>query len=404
MVSNYYKIVIPAKTKEGNKYKYKGVSYLLIEKSTGNIVLNLFLLDENQKVIGASNGGDGKGYTIKRKNELYSHRLKSFKKCSSTKPKQPVGMITPIAKLNELILKFKLTIKSVDAFISGSNSSGGLKRPDADPLRMITNSFIKDKFKDNLIRDFDEWKIFSLISNLEGQQRNSNFPDDLSIEYLNKIETKDFSYLFEINLKHIPYGEAGYEDLYVPFDEAFASQNSEKFINLAQANVGAVLQSENEFDKQDNISYIFQCIERGDKRFLSKQLRAIWRRIIDDDIRTNKFEKDFVRGISFYQRAHIVENHDATKFLLNEKIDSNDKKGYLENLFNKNNYILLTNDLHNYWDSGNIFIDEFGDIKNINLSEEEFKVVISTGNSILDIYNNTLTDDRIKLLEISGKH
>ncbi|BDU67543.1 MAG: hypothetical protein TYPL_1960 [Candidatus Tyloplasma litorale] len=407
MISNYQKIIIPFKNKKGGKYKYFGKAYIIIEKETKNIVLNFAQLDENQIVYGATNGQDGKGYGIKKIPELYQLRLKSFEFNYPPKPKRSTKLKTSIKEINEQVLKHKLTIKSLDAFISGSNSSGGLKKPDADPIRWIIekDSFIFQKYENNLVNKNDfEWKIFSLLSNLEGVQRNNKFPDELSIEYINQIEELDIKEIFNLNWMHIPYKEANYEDLWIPFDEAFASQNYEKFINPVVANAGVTLQSDNEWTGLNKIDYIFKCIERGNGKFLSKELRAVWRKTVDEDMKKRSYEKDFIKGLSKFQRAHIIENKDASKFLLKENIDWDKKENYIKDLFNENNYILLTSEVHSYWDSGNIYIDYNGEIRNINLPDDEFKILVSNGNNISKIYNNTLNSERIYLLEKWGKH
>lgn len=403
MVSSYFKIVIPTVSLKGSANVFRGSSILLFEKGTNNIVFNTLLLDHDQTIIGAHKEASIDtvwSRKLRKKGDLFKYRQESFKYNDGNKS----TFSGDINFLNEELLKFKFTIKGVVSFITGANATGGLTTPDADPVRMLTNDFLNKKYEGNLKEDFKEWKLFSIMSNLEGKHRNCDFPDDVTISYLNKIEERDFSELFNLDLKHIPYGETGYEDAYVSLEEAFASQNSEKFINKAKANVISIMQSNDIWKEEDKVQFIFECINRNDKRFLTKQLKLTWRKIIEENIRENEFTKDFVKGMSSFQRAHILENRTAADKLLNENATDDEKIDYIKDLIDGNNYVLLTEDIHTKWDSGRIWIDLEGNINNNDLPDNEFKILTNNGDNIFNIFPNADNEKRKHLLSEYGTH
>ncbi len=409
MRNNYFKIKIPLINKnyfayeqgDKGKYKYHGIAYILIEKATGNIAYNTLILNESQTIYGADDGKYGNDYGIKKKSpELFEYRKTSFNHSIPEGRSKNVSKFKhEVSELNELILKHRLTIKDVDAFISGSNPSGGLKKPDADPVRIYFGK------EDPLLELFNveatnvQWKFFSLISNLKGKFNNANFNDEVTQLYLESIEEKPISYIFdELDWKFIPYKEAGYEDLYVDFKDAFKAQNAELF-DITKEDISLSATSDNFFNSMNYIEHIINLSNRGDKRFLNKEVRSIWRRIVDQDINSNKYDKDFVKGLSLYDRAHIIENRSASNILLNSTIDIDYKKDFLKELFNPNNYILLTKDIHTYWDQNLIAIEESGEIINISLSDEEFNQLTREHTNIFSIYNNVLNSERKRLIE-----
>ena len=107
-----------------------------------------------------------------------------------------------INDLNLLILNVKATVKDVDAFISGSNSSGGLKNPNADPIRL--------NLKLNKIHpEIEEWMVFSILSNLSKSQ--SNTFKTFTWDELETIKTIEFTEFLKKDIKVIPYGMTGFK-------------------------------------------------------------------------------------------------------------------------------------------------------------------------------------------------
>ena len=413
MLNNYYKVVIPIinqghfKFTEGKKasYKYKGNAYILIEKESKCIAFTTLLLD-NGDIWGADDGKYGNDYVIKTYYpNLFNIRKKAFNySLSSGRNKNSSKLRISNEKFNELILENKLTIKSVDGFITGSNSSGGLKKPSADPIRILYEGedLISNMFDNNIKTNVKTWKIFSLLSNLTCVNNNSSFPDEVTIDYLNKVEEKDISYLFELDWEVVPYGLKDDETLYVDFKKAFGSQNIENFIDPINDSELLVL-SEKNWREANHIQYIMNIINNGNKKFVSKQLRGNWRRVIDSSIKKYKFEKDFVNGFSSYDRAHILENKKGVSFLLSESNGKYEKEELLEDLFCEDNFILLDKNIHSYWDDEKIFISDDGKIKNISLDEQEFEKIIASSNDITSIYPNILSYKRSYLLNKRNK-
>lgn len=411
MKNNYYKIVMPLISKnyftEKNNYKYKGKAYLIFEKGTNNKVLDTLILDEDQQIHGAADGVYGSKYNLKNNNFLFEYRCANFETREKRGgKKEVVPFLGNIKELNNHILKYKLTIKNVASFITGSHSSGGLKNPDADPVRIHFENKdpIQEMFKKNIKINFLKninisWKFFSLISNVAGKFTNHSFPDDLSIEYLESLEERKVEELFGLeNLMFIPYSKSSYEYAKIPFKEAFVAQNYEIFIDPTKEKNSVSALSDYEWKNNNSIEYILNCIDKNDRRYLSRELRSTWRRIVDDDMKENNFKSDFVKGIPAFQRAHIIENANSVGILLNENTSIRDKKEYLSKLFNPNNYILLPNDIHSMWDSKLISISNNGNIINKNLSNDEFDRLNLENWNIYSIYENTINDDRSKLL------
>lgn len=409
MKNNYFKIKIPLinknyfKFKEEKKvYKYRGTAYILIEKKTGNIAFNTLILDNNQKIYGADDGRYGANYGIKNKKcEIFKYRQESFNHSIQEKGKKNISLFKgEISTLNKLILKCKLTIKDVDAFISGSNSSGGLKRPEADPVRIFyqKNDPIKNIFKIKSDSNI-EWMFFSLISNIAGKFNNANFDEEITIKYLNDIEEKSIDYIFnELKWKFVPYKSSDCEELQIDFIDAFKAQNVENVKDFKDE-VYSIATPEKWFKELEKIKYVMNLVDLGDKRYLEKEVRSIWQRIVENDISNNKYVKDFVRGLNSFDRAHIIENKVAKKILLNSNENDENKREFLKNLFNPNNYILLTKEIHSYWDKNKIKINEDGLIENNTLDENDFNKLTSENKDIFSIYKQVLNLDRKNLIE-----
>ncbi len=421
MLNNYYKVKIPVvskgyfdfKEKGKISYKYSGIVYILIEKETNCISYTTLLLND-EEIIGANNYRNGyqSNDYLGSKKIIKKYRLDVFDKNDidgykgiSCKNKGKSKFVGNIDDLNNRILENKLTAKDVDAFITGSNSSGGLKKPSADPIDAYyeNDDLFSKVFKGNVIEGKKKWKIFSLLSNLTCVQRNSVFPDKVTRDYLNKVEKKDVSYLFELEWKVVPWSLKGEEDLYVDFKRAFASQNKNKFIDK-EKDTELLCLSEQNWREADHIQYIMKIIDNGDRKFVTKQLRGNWRRVIDESISNNKFKSDFVNDYSIYDRAHILENRDAIKYILSEEISKYEKEEFLKELFDEDNFILLDKNTHKAWDEDKIFIDEKGYIKNISLDNSEFKRMFSdSNNNIFNVYPNVLDGRRSLLLNKRNK-
>ncbi len=408
-MNNYYVVKIPLINKnyfdfeinKKGKYKYRGTAYLIIEKGTGNVSFNTLLLDEDQDIYGADDGKYGDDYSIKRNEELFKYRQSSFDYSIPLGRSKKVSKFKhEISDLNRMILKHKLTIKSVDGFISGSNPSGGLKKPQGDPVRMFygENDPLATIFNIESIKNI-QWKFFSLLSNVAGKFNNSNFPFEITMDFINGLEEKGIEYIFnELDWKFIPYKEASSEEMYVDFKEAFKSQNAELF-DIEKEDIATCATSNEYFKGMEYTNYILNLCDRGDKRKLSREVRSIWRRIVDFDIDMNEYEKDFVKGISIFERAHIIENRTAAEILLDPWLDVEEKKSYLKELFNSNNYILLTNDIHNAWDNKKISIEANGEIVNVSMNDDEFEILTRDHKNIFNIYPNVLNGERKRLLE-----
>ncbi len=406
MLNKFYKIIIPIISKnyfnEKTGIKYKGKAYLIIEKSTNKLVFNTLLLDEQQEIWGKNGGRYGKEYGIKKYKDLFELREKSFSnKQSNSKIKFSSKFNCSIKKLNELILKNKLTIKSVDAFISGSNSSGGLKNPNADPIRIYYDN--KEDLISNIYNknnDKKEWKIFSLISNIDKKTKNEYLSEDLTMEILNEIEEKNIEYIFSehINWNVIPYGMSKNEDIYLEFKRAFASNNIENIDNKNYSEL--LLLSEEEWKTRNPKEYIMSILDKENRDFISKQLRGNWYRIVNYDIKKNKYNKDFVDSLPHPYKEHILENKFVKNKILNSTIKKSEKENLLDKLFNKNNYILLTPTTHRYWDNDEIIIDKNGNIKNKKLDKNEFEKIFNKNKNIYSIYENTINEERKMLLKL----
>ncbi len=413
MKNNYFKIIIPCVSKnyfnfEGEKNnKYKGKAILVIEKNTNNgknkLVFNTLLLDENQEIWGADNGRFGEKYPIKKYKELFDFRQRSFNySLPKGRKKNKSKFQSSIKELNNLILKNKLTIKEVDAFISGSNSSGGLKNPNADPIRMVASyndSFFND-FNDFEIKDKmnNEWKIFSLISNIDKISWNKIFPDDIDISYINDLEEREMNGIFNLDWSVIPWGLKHSIEDYVKFKSAFISQNFENFVNLNKNN-DLLFLPEKYWNKNNRPSdLLINLLNSNSRNYVKNKLRSHWSRIINESIETNKYNTDFVKKISKFDRAHIIDNDFVVNFLLNESNSFFDKEEIIQFLFNKNNYVLLDKTLHTYWDDGDIEISENGEIINLKLSESEFHGATNGKTNIYMVYENVINNERSLLL------
>jgi len=408
MINNYYKIVIPLinktyfkfnENKKGTSYKYSGNAYILIEKETNCIAFNTLLLDDGE-VWGADDGRYGKDYGIKRLPDLFEIRKKSFN--TSTKKtgnKTSSKLRISNEELNKQILKNKLTIKSVDGFITGSNASGGLEKPSNDPVTIHykNEDLIEKIFNGDVINGNKTWKIFSLFSNLTCVLRNNVFPDEVTIDYLNKIEEKNIEYIFDLDWEVVPYGLRDEEDSYVEFKKAFVSQNIENFKDKLKVPELLTLSSKN-WRNADHVEIIMKMVDDGNRKFLAKQLRGNWRKIIDEAISKYKFEKDFVKGFSIYDKAHILENADVVKYILSNEIEKHNKEKLLKDLFDKDNFILLDKNTHKLWDDGLIKIDNQGNIINISLEKMEFDIMFKDSRDIFHIYPNILNGNRSYLI------
>lgn len=404
MINDYFKIIIPCISKFyfSNKKdidRYKGNAILIIEKNTNKLVFNTLIFNENQTIWGADNGKFGDGYKIKKIKELFDFRLKSFNTSQSKGKKNRSIFKSSIKDLNNLILKNKLTIKDVDAFISGSHSSGGLKNPNNDPIRMnIDKDYLPElnccKLKNT---NENEWKIFSLISNINNKSNNNYFVDNVTNEYINKLEEREIKEIFNLDWKVIPWGFKGEKKFYVNFKKSFISQNYDKFENT-NYNKDLLMLPKKYLNSKNIINNLNYWLNFGDKNFVKKELRNHWTRIIESTIKKNKYETDFVKQIKNYDRAHIIENNFVINFILNESNKSSEKEKIIKMLFNENNFLLLDKTLHNYWDKNKIIIDKNGDIFNKKLDENEFNIITNGKRNIYSIYNNVINKDREKLL------
>ena len=136
-----------------------------------------------------------------------------------------------------------------------------------------------------------------------------------------------------------------------------------------------------------------------DKKQISKKLREYWGVSVRKRMELQNHNKDFVKGLSRYERAHIIEHAKMIKLLINERNEEEQRK-MIDLLTKSDNYILLTNDIHNYWDKGDIIIDKNGHILNHKLSSLEFNELINKHKNINEIYENVLTKERIELLKL----
>lgn len=418
-LNNYFKVEIPFKSKNYNKKdgdRYSGTAYFVFQKVfTKNNELVTKLVYQTLKVdklsYGATNYADSylsEDY-LASKVELKEYRLQCFEKNSHSylptkkllKKKPRTKFLGDLSTLNKLLEETKATLKDFDAFVSGSNSSGGLKKPKGDPIRMTKNSL-------NYKRGYDKWMIFSLLSNLEHKQNNSvltfNF---ISIEKIKTIPIEEM--LKDKTIKVVPYGMKGNSEVYVQIEEAFLSQNNEVFnsptfnpfkdVNLYMVSLKEIenLKKEQEFSKR--ILNWLDCPKLSHE-IIKNKLRQVWGINIRDNIKKYKFKKDFVLGVGYFERAHIVEQKNVKKILLNSQISKNKKEQELNDLFNKENYLLLTPDVHKYWDKNKIKISPQGEIirNEKELSLDDFNKLTVSGKNIYQIYPNVKTQNREKLL------
>ena len=407
--SKYVKVVIPTISKnyfnkkkgKGNYDKYKGKAYIIIDNKLKRIVFNTLLLDEEQTIIGAADGKYGEEYKFKKGkkyNELFKYRQNSFKKLPpiNQKEKSRTEFMGEIKEFNKLILKYKLTIKDVDGFISGSNPTGGLTQTNSDPVRIYykNDDLIKNKYSDNINEkkwEKIDWKAFSLISNISN--RNSSFKKDISLEYLENLEVESIERFLERDDWFVyPYGKKNNNNFKVPFKESFLYINHYRFKKLPISNQWLAFLEDKKWNARkpkDDFVYIIDCIE-DETCSLIDQLRTIWTRRVNRNINSNKFKNDFISGFPFFERAHIIENGYAKNNLVSKKISDEKKYHILKDLFNENNYLLLKSDIHDAWDRGNIYIDGNGQIMNINLTQKDFEILISEDNdNIYKTYPNS---------------
>ncbi len=415
-LNDYFKVVIPFQSKFykiKNKYSYSGKAYLIFENN-GKLVFNTAQLNENDDVIGANNYKDNyqsKDY-LSSKPLIKKIRLQAFGH-NQVEGKNHSGSKKGISKLkwninliNEAILKERLTIKDVDGFISGSNSSGALTKPSNDPLRA---KMINPLFKYDSIAT--SWNIFALFSALNKKSNNTKFSpkSKINLKFLDQIKEQKFEYLFKLNLQIIPYGAKNFENYYVSFEEAFLNHNINNFdFNFDFFYDLSIIQEEFDFKKNLPETYLIHLVNKinnskseyyeNPRDFLNRQLRTMWLKNIENNIKINNFKHDFVYNISQKDRAHILENSKMLDVLMSFHFTDNEKEEKLELFFNENNYLLLPKNIHKYWDDNKIIIDDNGNILNNGLSEEEYQKLILSGHNIYNVYKEAKNYERILLL------
>lgn len=405
------KIFSKAYDKENSK-KYKGTAYYIIRKEDKKIVFRTLKLDEDQTIIEASNNIDGSQsehyLKSERLKELKKYRLDSFAWINpiDKTPKVLTEFKGDIKYLNNLIIKSKATTKQVIGFLSGSHSSGELAQPQKGEAIV--------KFEDeSLIKYFGEksfeetenlsWKILPLLDNSDAISRfNTTISSEITWDDIDKIETISFEKVFAFNWKVIPWAKTLFEEDYVDFEKAVVSHNF-KFFKEDFEKVDALLFDKDYFNK-DLYGKIFNAIDKSNRNALKEILRATWTINVNKNIEDSKYNKDFVKGLSRFQRCHIIEQHDAIDKLMDLSIDQDDKIDYLNKLLHKENYLLLEATLHGYWDnSKSIIINTYGDIINNGLKEEEFETIVGKNKNIYSIYENSMSGERAMLFEYRGE-
>lgn len=410
MYSNLYKIELPFISKnyyKSNGDSYRGIAYYIFKANNNKLIYNTGQLIEINR--GAANYADfyqSSSYMTSHK-ILKKYREKAFKtfdwkyeKKGVCQKKERSKFIGNLKYLNKLFITEKATLKTIDAFISGSNPSGGLKKPLNDPIRLEMKLPTIDK-------STEKWMIFSMLSNLEHKSNNNNF---FTLEQIQKIKTIPFEqFLNKKDIKVIPYGMKGFDIKYPKIKQTFISQNINKIFGndyseaFEKANLYVIPLVELD-NIRKNIDIPEQILILKNKfkeeKIIKDKVRQVWGVNVRKDTSQLNYKKDFVRGLSSYDRAHIV----GQKTILNKINKQRDKKEknkhLIKVLISKENYILLPKDIHKYWDDDKITITKFGNIKNKSLEIYEFNKIISNGNNIYEVYNNVLTSERVNLLKM----
>ncbi|BDV02401.1 MAG: hypothetical protein HPAVJP_2900 [Candidatus Hepatoplasma vulgare] len=393
----YFKIIVNLKSKEKSKYFYSGKGIMIFKKSDHSLVFNTMLLNDEKQIIGSSSNRYGEHFFLKKPKylKLLKYRNKNFDKTNNKNmKKEEVKFKGNIEELNKNIIDFKLTIKDVDAFITGSHSSGGLSNPNSDPIRLILNSIeikeLQKIYEQDGINNNYEFKFFSLISNSKNKNNNNIFNTNL----INDIKEENILCLLKENKMKIKKKykiNKKEEKEWREIKNAFASQNYEIFKNNKFLDL-LIVPDKFIFNEKEKI---IKKIKTEKEKINKTDLRYIWSKIIENDRKNKKYTKDFVNSFSNFERAHIIENKEFLKILMNT-----DEKYLDENLnyfFSNNNYLLLDCNVHSLWDKGKIAINENGDIINISLLQEEFDELVK--NKKIDlIYDNVLNNERKKFL------
>lgn len=387
--------------------KYKGTAHYIIRKEDKKIVFRTFEFDTNQTIIESSNYVDGHQsdsyITAWNLNELKKYRLECFdwKTERTDSRKKLTEFKGDINYLNELIIKSKATPKDVVGFISGSNAGGELKKPKAaEMIVKFEKDCLVDYFGSNsLINPIDNtWILLGLLDNNTAIIRNSSFTDGVSWDDIHSIEKVCFCEVLNWDWKVVPWSKTTFEEDHVKLTEAIAASNRDLFIDEYEHS--DVLMFDEDFFKGDIIQKIRHAVDTSNRKALTKLLRSKWTLNVNEDINEKHYSKDFVKGINRYKRCHIVEQHDAVTQLLNVDVNWESKKEYLEMVLNKNNYLLLENTLHDYWDnSGMIIINHYGDIINNGLPEEDFDQIVGENKNVYSKFENVMNEERKILLE-----
>lgn len=413
-IKNFFKLeftVFSKNYQEDDSKKYKGKALYIIRKEDKKIVFRTLKLDEDQTIIESANYEDkhqSNSY-ISAQNlaSLKEYRLEAFdciaKDRGSKKPL--VSFKGDIKYLNDLILKAKATPKDVVGFLSGSNAAGELKKSKAAELiaKFDDNELVELFGKENFITtDNLSWRIIGLLDNCSEMQRNASFTNEVTWEDLEGIEAVTFKEIFGWGWKVVPWSKTLFEEDYVNFDEAIASQNIDLF-NDGYDRVDAMLFDE-EYFEQGLYDKIFDAIDKSNRNALRNILRATWAVNVNKDIEAKKYNTDFVKGLSRFERCHIVEQHDAISKLMDNSIDKDLKIEYLDKLLNKENYLLLEQTLHDYWDKSKcLIINRYGDIINNGLPLKDFEKIVGKYKNIYSIYEDSMSGDRESLFSFRGE-
>ena len=217
---------------------------------------------------------------------------------------------------------YKISFKGLDKIISGSNPSGSVKNPQANPLVLNTKDWEINK----------KYHNFGLIM----EKIRINKRNDFDLSGFKHLQT--YSFLEIINNKKIPFL---LEKLFDFSNKIPSIDKQNRLQRIRNKKNNAEINYKKSFE-------IWKLVQKGRYEFVKNM----------DGILETK--PDIVKKIDSYQRCHIKPVSHIKKNMENSYLKTgnlNQAKAMVKEIASMNNGIFLTTDDHNLFDRGKSYID-----------------------------------------------